>query len=154
MDGRTRLLAELSSALRGMKDLSAHAIEVSDLRIELAGAHVLGRLSALGPVRLTALACALGLDPSSVSRQVTSLERSGWVRREDDPDDRRATRLHLTPAGQEVVDQISAVRAASLARVTPDWTDTDLDALADQLARLNHDLDDHRTRLDARLENA
>ncbi len=145
-------MGELSSALRGVKDLAAHAIEVADVRIELAEAHVLGRLCALGPVRLTDLACALGLDPSSVSRQVTSLERRGWVQREDDPDDRRATRLHLTPSGRTVVDDLTAAHAGSLARVTPDWTDADLDLLAAGLARLNHDLAAHR--LDARLENA
>ncbi len=150
MDSRARLWGELSTLLRSMKELSADAIEASDVLIEVAGAHVLSRLSALGPVRLTELACALGLDPSSVSRQVSSLERSGWVRREDDPDDRRATRLVLTATGHDVVDQLTAARAHSLAQVTPDWTDADLHDLTARLARLNQDL--HRE--SPQLENA
>ena len=154
MDNHARLWGEFSSLLRGLKDLNAHALESAGVRCELAGAAVLGRLELLGPVRLTELAGALGLDPSSVSRQVTSLERSGWVAREKDPDDQRAQRLHLTARGCEVVAVLRKARVEALARVTPDWTTDDLDALTDRLARLNNDLETNRHRLDARLENA
>lgn len=154
MNSHAHLWGECLSLLRGMKDLSAQTIAASGVRIELAGAHLLSRLADLGPVRLTELAGALGLDPSSVSRQVTALERSGWLAREDDPTDRRATRLTLTSAGRDVVDALAHARTKALARLTPDWSDADLDALAATLARLNHDLTTNRALLDVALENA
>ena len=154
MESHARLWAEFSSLLRGLKDLNAHALETAGVRCELAGAAVLGRLELLGPVRLTDLAGALGLDPSSVSRQVTALERSGWVARHKDPDDQRAQRLHLTDRGSDVVAVLRKARVEALARITPGWTDDDIDALTDRLALLNTDLETNRARLDTRLENA
>ena len=154
MNSHARLWGEFVTLLRGMKDLSATAIAGSGVRIELAGAHLLHRITELGPVRLTELAAGMGLDPSSVSRQVTALERSGWVAREEDPTDRRASRLTATPAGRDVVVALTVARTEALARLTPAWSDTDLDALAASLARLNHDLATHRDQLDVALENA
>lgn len=158
MDSHARLWSEFASLLRGLKDLNAHALEVSGLRIEVAGAHALGKLDLLGPARLTELAHALALDPSSVSRQVASLERAGLVAREPDPSDRRAARLALTEEGREVVETLRAARARALAVLTPGWSDRDVDELADLLARLNADLDAHRPLLlelpAPRLENA
>lgn len=149
MDSHARLWAEFASLLRGLKDLNTHVLETAGVRCEVAGAHALSRLGLLGPVRLTELSTSLGLDPSSVSRQVTALERSGWVTREEDPDDGRATRLRLTEAGNEVVEVLRKARAEALARLTPDWTDGDLDGLVDRLARLNHDLEANRPLLSA-----
>jgi DNA-binding MarR family transcriptional regulator len=155
MDSHARLWGEFAALMRGLKDLNAHALEASGLRLEAAGAHALGRLELMGPSRLTDLAAALGLDPSSVSRQVSSLERAGLVAREPDPSDRRATRLALTSHGRDVIATLREARTRALVRVTPGWADTDLDELADRLARLNTDLEAHRALLlDARLENA
>lgn len=149
-----RLWGEFSLLLRGLKDLNAQALEDTGVRCELAGAHVLGRLELLGPVRLTDLAHALGLDPSSVSRQVSTLERAGWVAREKDPTDLRAQRLHLTEAGNDLIAGIRRSRAEALQRLTPEWSAGDIDDLTDRLARLNHDLEAHRELLAARQETA
>jgi DNA-binding MarR family transcriptional regulator len=158
MDSHARLWSEFGSLLRELKDLNTHAIEAAGVRCEPAGVHLLGRLSLLGPVRLTELACSLGLDPSSVSRQVSSVERSGLVTREEDPGDRRAVRLVLTDRGVALVAKVQDQRAQALHRLTPGWTDAELDELTDRIARLNHDLAAHRARLDdlldPELENA
>jgi DNA-binding MarR family transcriptional regulator len=154
MDSYARLWSEFSCLLRGLKELNGHVLEHADVRCEVAGSAVLSRLELLGPVRLTALANALGLDPSSVSRQVAGLERSGWVAREEDPDDRRAQRLQLTAAGRRVVATLQRERAAALARLTPDWSGHQIDELTARLARLNTDLEANRELLDARQETA
>lgn len=154
MQSHARLWSEIASLLKQLKDVNSHALDAAGVRCEVAGAHVLGRLEVLGPVRLTGLASSLGLDPSSVSRQVSALERSGWVAREEDPLDRRATRLCLTESGRSLVAVLAATRAEALQRVTPGWSDTDLDALTDLLARLNLDLEANRPLLDPRLEMA
>ncbi|MGB8650876.1 MAG: MarR family transcriptional regulator [Mycobacteriales bacterium] len=154
MDKHARLWGEFASLLRGLKDLNAHVLETAGVRCEIAGAAVLGRLELLGPVRLTSLAESLGLDPSSVSRQVSALERAGWVAREKDPHDLRAQQLHLTDAGQAVVAEIRRARADALKRLTPGWSPADIDDLTDRLARLNTDLAANRHLLDARQESA
>jgi DNA-binding MarR family transcriptional regulator len=154
MESHAQLWGEFAVLLRGMKEINAHVIEATDVRCEQAGAAVLGRLDLLGPVRLTDLAHALGLDPSSVSRQVTALERRGWVARQKDPADLRAQRLHLTDRGVDVVSELRQARAEALAQLTPHWTTEELDDLAGRLARLNHDLEAHRELLVARQESA
>ena len=143
MDSHVVLWSEISSLVRGLKDLNNAAIQAAGLRVEPAGVHVVSRLAALGPVRLTELATALGLDPSSVSRQVTAVERAGYVRREPDPSDGRATRLVLTEKGEEAAASVQVKRAQALKVLTPGWSDADLDELASLLARLHSDMTAH-----------
>ena len=154
MDSHARLWGEISSLVRGLKDLNAAAIDATGLRLEPAGVHVLGRLALLGPVRLTELAAALGLDPSSVSRQVSAAEKGGYVRREPDPSDGRATQLVLTPKGASAAASVQEKRAQALKVLTPDWSDSDSEELAALLARLNNDLAANAHLLDAVLESA
>src|SRR3954447_1504520 len=154
MDSAAHLWSEIVGLIRGLKDLNASAIDAAGLRLEPAGVHVLNRLALLGPVRLTDLATALGLDPSSVSRQVTAVERAGYVRREADPADGRATRLVLTDRGREAADSVQEKRAQALKVLTPGWSDHDHEELAALLARLNHDLAANGHLLVAALENA
>jgi DNA-binding MarR family transcriptional regulator len=154
MDSYTQLWGEFALLLRGLKDINGHVLEATGVRCEQAGAHVLGRLDLLGPVRLTELAHALGLDPSSVSRQVTALERFGLVAREKDPADQRAQRLHLTDKGSDIVAVLRRARAEALERMTPGWSAQDIDDLTDRLARLNHELEVNRDLLDAQQETA
>jgi DNA-binding MarR family transcriptional regulator len=152
MDAFGRLAGELTSLMRAMKELHSQVVEQSDLPCELAGTFVLGRLAVLGPVRLTQLAQELGLDPSSVSRQVSSLERHGLVAKEKDPRDQRAQQLALTERGLAAVESLRNARAQALVRLLPDWSDADLDALNATLGRLNTDLEANRAYPGARQE--
>jgi DNA-binding MarR family transcriptional regulator len=43
---------------------------------------------------------------STLSRTLDGLEKDGLVRRSPDPDDQRATRIHLTDAGRETFEQL------------------------------------------------
>ena len=152
MDGYGTLALELTSLLREMKDLHTRVVEESDLPCEVAATYVLGRLAMLGPVRLTQLAQELGLDPSSVSRQVSALERHGLVAKEKDPNDLRAQQLALTPRGEAAVTALRKARADALAELLPSWTTSDLDDLTALLGRLNHDLAANRVTPGARQE--
>ena len=66
---------------------------------------VLHHLAAHGPSRQTALAEALGLDASTVSRHVRVVAGDGFVDVVRDPDDGRATLLTLTRGGREHLEQ-------------------------------------------------
>jgi DNA-binding MarR family transcriptional regulator len=77
-----------------------------------------------GPMRLGDLAAAEGIAPSTLTRLVTALEESGYVRRGADPSDARASTLAITPHGLEVLERIRSestlVLAASLQLLTPE----------------------------------
>jgi DNA-binding MarR family transcriptional regulator len=95
---------------------------------------VLSRLRENGSIRLSDLASDLMVDLSTVSRQVRALEDRGLVTRSEDPDDRRASRIVLAPAGGAILDEAWARRHQWLERSLAGWSD---DQRADLGATLN-----------------
>jgi MarR family transcriptional regulator for hemolysin len=92
------------------------------------------------PMRQNELAASLSLDGSSVVRLLDALENSGLVERCEDPADRRAKSLALTPRGRRTVDQVE--------RVSQDIRDLVLGEVADDhLARSLRLLETVRDRL-------
>jgi MarR family transcriptional regulator for hemolysin len=92
------------------------------------------------PMRQNELAASLSLDGSSVVRLLDALENSGLVERCEDPADRRAKSLVLTPRGRRTVDQVE--------RVSQDIRDLVLgEALGEDLARSLRLLETVRDRL-------
>jgi DNA-binding MarR family transcriptional regulator len=87
-------------------------------------ASVLATLRDTGPRRITALAATEAIAQPSATTLVGRLERDGLVRREPDPDDARAVRVHLTAEGRERLTAMRAQRAAAvdarLAALTPE----------------------------------
>jgi len=59
-----------------------------------------------GPLRQADLVSEFDTDSASMTRTVQRLERAGFVRRRPDPNDRRATLVHSTPAGMALRDRI------------------------------------------------
>jgi DNA-binding MarR family transcriptional regulator len=59
-----------------------------------------------GPMRLGDLAAAEGIAPSTLTRLVTALEDSGYVRRYADPTDARASTLAITPRGHDMLERL------------------------------------------------
>jgi DNA-binding MarR family transcriptional regulator len=76
--------------------------------VTLAQCHTLLELEA-SELSLTALAAALDLDTSTLSRTVDGLVRAGMVERAEDASDRRSLRLTLTPAGRAKVAFINGI---------------------------------------------
>ena len=62
------------------------------------------------------------------------------VVRHTDPEDRRATRIRLTPAGRRTLDRVMRARRAWLERLLEGWDDDDLSTLAELLGRFGDDL--------------
>jgi MarR family transcriptional regulator for hemolysin len=80
-------------------------------------------ISRLGEnVRQTVLAEAVGIEGASLVRLLDDLSAAGMVRRETDPNDRRANNLHLTPTGEtavaEIEAELQALRAGVFAAVS------------------------------------
>ena len=140
VEHRDRSVDTLSEQLpRLLRLITAAKNNVSESR-DRAAILLLHPLARLGPLRQGALAEELHADPSTVSRHVAVLVEQGLVRRVADESDGRATRLVVTDAGLDALEQLGRDRAAFLQRVTADWDQTDLTAFGGLLGRFLDDL--------------
>ena len=98
-----------------------------------------------GPLRLTALAAAVELDASTVSRQVRHLEDRGLLERTGDPDDGRASRIALSAEGRTRLEAGAERRRAFVGRLVEDWPSEDRERLRLLLNRLLDELDTKET---------
>ncbi|WP_406213232.1 MarR family winged helix-turn-helix transcriptional regulator [Streptomyces canus] len=98
---------------------------------------LLGHLEERDGCRATDLAAHYALDKSTVSRQVSALERAGLVERRQDPEDHRVQVLHLTEAGRHILGQVTVSRRAAVGERLADWTPEDLERFAGYLVRYN-----------------
>ncbi len=141
----------LQTVARSITQVRLHErlLQLAGVRLDRAGATLLFKLSAKGDsLRVTDLAEILGVDTPTVTRKVQQLERQGMVVRQTDPDDRRASRIRLTPDGRRTIERVRRARRSWLEQLLQNWEDDDLSALADLLSRfaedLERDLDDAR----------
>ena len=74
-------------------------------------------LASRGPQRMTDLAAALDVTPSTAGRMCDRLVRKGLIRRHRARSDRRAVQVSVTAAGREVVDQATTRRRALIAGI-------------------------------------
>jgi DNA-binding MarR family transcriptional regulator len=70
-----------------------------------AAMRLMGRLDELGPTRISELARADRCSQPTMSNLVQRQEENGWVRREPDPADSRASLISLTAAGRAELDR-------------------------------------------------
>ena len=73
---------------------------------------------------------ALDLGPPGISGLVDRMTAANLIRRRADPDDGRAWRLWLTPAGRAALAQSKAGLAEINARLTDGFTEAELDVVA------------------------
>jgi DNA-binding MarR family transcriptional regulator len=74
-------------------------------------------LASRGPQRMTDLAAALDVTPSTAGRMCDRLLRKALIRRHRTRADRRAVQVSITAAGREIVDQATARRRALIAGI-------------------------------------
>jgi DNA-binding MarR family transcriptional regulator len=86
-----------------------------------------------GPLRLGDLAAMEGIAPSTLTRLVTALEDSGYVRRCADPSDARASTLAITQHGHETLERIRSETTMVLAESLRSLTATQRIALSSAL---------------------
>jgi len=73
---------------------------------------------------------ALDLGPPGISGLVDRMTAASLIKRRADPDDGRAWRLWLTPAGRAAMAQSKAGLAEVNARLTEGFTDAEIDVVA------------------------
>jgi DNA-binding MarR family transcriptional regulator len=98
---------------------------------------LLNRLDWTGPVGVKALAQAMGIDSSTVTRQVAPLVDCGLVGRVPNPDDGRAVLLELSPRGRERLEEVRASRQLMIHQLLAGWPDEDREQFCELLTRFN-----------------
>jgi DNA-binding MarR family transcriptional regulator len=107
------------------------------VRVDRAGYLAMRLLEGLGPVSTNALAEALHLDASTVTRQITALERQGFVERRANPADGRSSSIVLTPEGRQTMRDVQRERRRHIEALVSDWDDAAQIDLGLILTRLN-----------------
>lgn len=92
--------------------------------------------SAEGGLSQRELGDVLVVDRSNVTGLVDRMEKAGWVRRADDPADRRVYRVLLTPAGRKVWRAISPLYEQVVVQVTGGLTEKEAHVALKILGRL------------------
>lgn len=126
------LVDELLVASRAL--VGAAARSLADLDITLPQYRAVVIVAQRPGLGVSDLAAALEVHPTTATRMCDRLVAKGRLRRRASPDDRRATELHLTPSGQELLDRVADRRrraiTAIVARMDPDAAADAVRALA------------------------
>ena len=138
---RDRLTAGVGRVIRSGRQLSVRAADVLYGDLPSFGWALLVPLEQDGEQRCSALAVRAGVDVSVASRQLAALERAGYVERRPDPDDGRASLMHLTDGGARALAVTRALRTEWAAAALADWDEDDARLLSGLLERLAADLE-------------
>jgi DNA-binding MarR family transcriptional regulator len=93
--------------------------------------------------RMSDLAEALRIDPSTATRAMQRLDRSGLSTREPNDDDRRLVMASATTLGRKRHEVIAERRRHMLSHMLSGFTPEERSQLADLLERLVHGLDEY-----------
>ncbi len=97
-----------------------------DDRLEPGTFWLLRTIATHGPARVSEVAGHVGLDPSTVSRHVAHLERSGLIDRTPDPEDGRAHLIAASAEGRHRLDAAYERRREVLTRSLAGWDPRDV----------------------------
>ncbi len=132
---------EVALLMRRAESTRRAAPDAAHRALDRAAYLILRRLAAEGPANVNGIALALGLDGSTVTRQVSALEGEGLVRRVRDPADGRAILVEPTRTGLARMAAVRRARQDVYAKILAGWSPADRAQLATLLGRLNADLD-------------
>jgi DNA-binding MarR family transcriptional regulator len=132
-----RLEREIGLMLRRSRAISSRLSSELHPDLDGAGYGLLALLQDAGPLRASDLVVRLGLDKSTVSRQVASLVDLGLVDRAADPVDGRAQVLTPSAEGSARLARIREARRARWENDLADWPADDVIRLGELLHRLN-----------------
>lgn len=115
--------------LRSAARLSRWASRNASFDVPFAQARLLALLDELGPSRVSVLAAADHSSQPTMTTQLHKVETAGWVRRDGDPDDARASVVSLTAAGHAALAEVRRARLAVLAPALDQLDDTGRDRM-------------------------
>lgn len=128
---------ELTALFRRIRSFSFAVAADVHPGLEPASYGLMGIIHDAGSLRGSDLVERLGLDKSTISRQLAQLVEIGLAERIPDPDDGRARRVQLTERGTTELMTLRRERHRRLQVNFAGWSDDDLQELGTWLARLN-----------------
>jgi DNA-binding MarR family transcriptional regulator len=137
IETQVALLMRLGEATRRSAEVMPHRA------LDRASYVILRRLQQDGPQNVSALAATLNLDGSTVTRQVTALQKDGLIERRPDPRDGRGTVIEATALGLQQVDAVREARRTLYGTVLHDYSGPERRELAAALERFTAALDAH-----------
>lgn len=129
---------ELVLLFRRVRNLSANVAGHVHPDLDPASYSLLLMVSDAGQLRGMDVADRIGVDKSTVSRQIGTLVELGLLERVPDPDDGRARLVQLSELGRERLTRLRDQRSEHLQGVFESWSTHDLSEFARLLAQLNH----------------
>ncbi|MGZ4674968.1 MAG: MarR family winged helix-turn-helix transcriptional regulator [Acidimicrobiia bacterium] len=132
---------ELAMLTRTLEDMGRRSAIYRDL--DRAGYLLTRTLASGAPTSIGGLAARVGLDATTVTRQVATLEASGYVRRRRDAADARVSIIELTAAGRRRMESVRRARHARIGELVEDWSEADRSAFGRLLGRLNESIRTH-----------
>ncbi|MER7186354.1 MarR family transcriptional regulator [Streptomyces hyaluromycini] len=138
-------VVEIERALTRITYLSTRArqherlMALAGVPLDRAAVALLRQVADSEPLRPGELAQRLGVEASHVTRTVQQLQKSGYVTRVPDPDDRRAQRIELTDAGRAAVDRVRDAGARGMQLALGEWEPEELRQLATLFHRMVDD---------------
>lgn len=132
---------ELSVTVRRIKRAMGTRARMVHPDLPAASWSILAGLHDMGPQRSSELADQFSIDKGAVSRQVSTLQDLGLIRRHPDPEDGRAQLVEITEEGARRVEEIVAQRREWYARQLDTWDSGEIAQLAALLGSYNHALD-------------
>lgn len=133
-------LAELIAASSRSASQRQRLLRAAAVPVTMASLAALRVIDRTGPIALSALAQRLGLDQSTVSRQVRPLEEARLAERSADPDDGRAVLLRTSAEGRKLLRRVADVALNDYDVALSDWTTADRALLGTLVDRLRMDL--------------
>lgn len=119
-----------------------YAARVARLGLTQAQWRALAHLSRMEGCRQTQLAETLEVRPITAGRLVDRLQKAGLVRRAEDPGDRRAFQLHLTPSSRTLLRKLRAIGDETIERALQGLATPDRRRLHEMLEAVRTNLQD------------
>jgi DNA-binding MarR family transcriptional regulator len=116
-DVDTQVTEALLTASRALVGVAARSLASVDSEVTLVQYRALLVLAELGSRHVGELAEALATHPSTTTRMCDRLVGHGLVRRRVERDNRRETAIALTAKGRDIVQRVTDVRRAEIARI-------------------------------------
>lgn len=104
-------------------------------------------VSRTGPLTAKSLARALGMTTGGVTTVIDRLERAGYARRRDDPNDRRQVYVEATDLTKQVEEEMFGELMRDDARLVRSYNQRDLAVIKDFLERAGAQLEAHIARM-------
>ncbi|MFD8048713.1 MarR family winged helix-turn-helix transcriptional regulator [Streptomyces chartreusis] len=138
-------VVEIERALTRITYLSTRArqherlMALAGVPMDRAAVALLRQVADSEPLRPGELAARLGVEASHVTRTVQQLQKTGYVTRVPDPQDRRAQRIELTESGRRAIVRVRDAGARGMQLALADWTPEELRQLATLFHRMVDD---------------